>query len=85
MCTNTIIKCLAYHSYVRPIVEYACVVCSPYLKADINRTEMVQHRAARFALNEFSRYASVTRMLNLLEWPTLEQRHNAARILTFYN
>ena len=31
-------------------------------------------KAAGFVYNDFSSYSSVTNMLELLEWPTLEQR-----------
>ena len=41
---------------------------------DIYRIEMVQHCAKRFS--NFNRAASVTAMLNYLNWPTLEQRGN---------
>ena len=33
---------------------------------------MIQRRAACFVLNNYSRFASVTRMLDTLKWPTLE-------------
>ena len=35
---------------------------------------MTQRRAARFAMNNYDKYASVTNMLNCLGWPTLECR-----------
>jgi len=40
---------------------------------------MVQRHAARFVLNKFDRYASVTEMINILGWPTLESRRNTMR------
>ena len=40
---------------------------------------MVQRHAARFALNKFDRCASVTEMMNILGWPTLESRCNTMR------
>ena len=36
--------------------------------------EMVQHRVAKFVVNNFDTYASVSEMINKLQWPTLEQR-----------
>jgi len=33
-------------TYARPILEYASIVCSPYVKTDIAKLEMVQHKAA---------------------------------------
>jgi len=54
--------------YVRPIIEYASVVWSPYTKDDISRLEMVQRKAAHFVYNDFYSYSSVTAMLNKLNW-----------------
>jgi len=81
---STAVKSLAYFTYVQPIVEYASTVWSPHIKADINKLEMIQRRAARFVLNNYSRFASVTRMLDILKWPTLENRRNTAKIIMFY-
>ena len=43
---NKEIKTLAYNSLVRPQVEYASSVWSPYTKENIEKIEMVQRRAA---------------------------------------
>ena len=40
---------------------------------DINRIEIIQLRASRFISKNFNRIASVTAMLNHLNWGTLEQ------------
>ena len=45
---------------------------------------MVQRRAVRFVCNNFNRTASVTAMLNHLNWPTLERRRNQAKLHMFY-
>jgi len=45
---------------------------------------MVQRRAARFVNNNFNRTASVTAMLNQLNWPTLEHRRNQAKLCMLY-
>ena len=44
---------LCYKSLVQPILEYACVVWSPYFKNNINKLEMTQLQAARFAMNNY--------------------------------
>jgi len=68
------IKELAYLTYVRPVLEYACVVWSPFLTSDIHKLEMVQRRAARFVVNNFRRYSSVSNILCTLSWDSLESR-----------
>ncbi len=69
---------------MRPILEYACVVWSPYLKNNTNKLEITQQRAARFSINNYDNYASVTNMLKYLGWPTLEQRCKELRILMLF-
>ena len=66
------------------ILEYACVVWSPHFKNNINKLEMTQWLTARFAMNNYDKYASVTNMLNCLGWPTLEHRRKEQRILMFF-
>ena len=40
----------AYCTYVRPILEYAAIVWSPYTNININKLESVQRRAARYVM-----------------------------------
>ena len=44
----------AFKTVVRPQLEYASTVWSPYTKQDINKIEMVQRRAVRWTLNSYS-------------------------------
>ena len=46
--------------------------------------EKIQRRAARFVCNNYSKYDSVTDMLTLLNWASLEQRRNQAKCIMFY-
>ena len=50
----------------------------------IPRIEMVQCKAARFVLNDFSSYSRVTSMSHKLNWESLEQRRSKAIITMFY-
>ena len=49
------------------------------------KLEMVQRRAARWAMNNFSPTTSITNMLDLLWWETLEYRSSCARLSLFHN
>ena len=69
---------------VRPIVEYANTVWSPYTKRNISLLETVQRRAARFVFRDFSYSSSVTSMLQKLGWPTLEQRRRISKAIMLY-
>ena len=75
---------MAYKTLVRPLVEYSSSVWSPYTKSNIASLEMVQLRAARWTLTEYSPYASVTQMLQSLGWRSLEQRRSDSRLCLFY-
>ena len=44
----------------------------------------MQGRAARFVNSRYSRYASVSDMLDVLGWPPLSQRRQEARLILFY-
>ena len=74
----------AYKSLVRPQVEYAASVWSPWLARDKARIERVQRRAARHVYNTYSRYSSVTAMLQSLDWETLESRRFNMRLCIIY-
>jgi len=60
------VKLKCYSSSVRPILEYASIIWSPYQSTLINKIEAVQHCAARFILNNYEKYNSVTTMLSQL-------------------
>ena len=60
-----------YKSLVRPILEYAVPVWSPYLAKDIHALESVQRRAPRLALNQQKGEMSYEDQCQLLKWPTL--------------
>ena len=62
------IKKQAYLTLVRPHLEYACSAWDPHLQKHINQIEMVQHRAARFITNNYSREpGTATGILKRLE------------------
>ena len=78
------IREMAYKTLVRPLVEYSSSVWSPYTQSNIHKIEMVQRRAARWTLDNYSKQASVIEMLNHLGWRSLEQGRNDSRFCLFY-
>jgi hypothetical protein len=63
-----------YKTLVRPIIEYATPVWSPYLAKDIVALEKVQRRASRLALQQKRGEMPYEERCCLLKWPTLEKR-----------
>jgi len=45
---------------------------------------MVQRKAARFVFNSFARNSSVTALPEKMNWTTLENRRNHAKVTMFY-
>ena len=77
-------KSSLYKSLVRPILEYACTIWAPHCQRDTQRIEAIQRRAARFTMNRYGRYESVTNMLHQLDWPTLYVRRNQQKLMMMY-
>ena len=63
----SITKSNCYKAMVKPILKYTAVIWSPHTQRDINMIERSQRQAARFVMNNFSSYASVTQMLTNLK------------------
>ena len=78
------VKQMAYTTYIRPTVECASPVWDPHTKRNINKSEMVQRRCARYVTCNFDRTSSVTSLLNYLIWPTLEERRHQYRLAVMH-
>ena len=50
---------------------------------DILKLESVQHRSARFGLNDHTRLSSVKNMLQRLGWPTLKRRNSLKSFMLY--
>ena len=76
------IKTTAYTTLVRPLLEHSSSVWDPQTQTLINQIEMVQRRAARFCLNDYtSREAGcVSEMLNQLHLQLLITRRTNRRL-----
>ena len=81
---NVKLKESAYKTYVRPLVEYAASVWDPWQNKYIEKIEMIQHRAVRYILNDFSFTSSVSNMLSKLNLPTLQKRRQISALTMFY-
>ena len=82
--SSTSLKTSAYNTLVCPTLEYACVAWDPYTQHNIDKLEMVQRRAARFALNRYNNTSSVSGMLIQLGWYTLQIRRQALRLCMMF-
>ena len=77
----------SYLHFVQSILDYSCSIWDPYHQTSIHELEMIQHRAAWFVLNKPWRktsYDSITDMLTLLGWPTLQERRQHARLMLLF-
>ena len=77
-------KSALYLTLVKPILEYAVTVWSPHHQSDIHQLKAIQRRAARFVMNCYDRYQSVSHMLCELNWPTLAKRREQLKIIMLY-
>jgi hypothetical protein len=59
-------------------------VWDPHTQANINKVESIQRRAARFVTNNYDPRASVTTLLQDLNWPTLQHRRQLAKLIMMY-
>ena len=70
-----------------PVVDCASTIWDPYHQNQINKLEMIQHRGARYALNQLWRRNvrdSVNSLLSSLKWPTLQHRKESTQVILLY-
>ena len=78
------LKQTACFSLIRSFMAYGATVWDPYQKYNSDKVERVQLPAARFVTSRYSRYSSVSDMLDVLGWTPLSQRRQEARLILFY-
>ena len=81
---NREIFSMLFKSLVRPILDYACPVWSPYLVKDKLAIEKVQRRASRIALGQKLREMSYEERCILLNWNTLQHRREYLPVVECY-
>ena len=69
---------------MKPVLDYAATVWSPYTQKDIDMVEQVQRRAARFIFNNYSSLASISEMLTDLKWATLTHSRKEQKAVMLY-
>ena len=82
--SSSSIKEKSYKAFVRPLLEYASSVWGPYTQKSIDKLEAVQRCAACFVLNRYHNTSSVSRMIDQLRWPSLEQRRKTTYLGIMY-
>ena len=72
-----------YKALVRPHLEYAAQVWSPYMVKDIELLEKVQRFALRICSRNYN--LSYEELLDLYKTPSLQDRRSFLSLCTFYN
>ena len=82
--TTTQIRNKIFTGLVRPTLEYGCIVWDPHQASRIQMLENVQNKGARYAMQDWDRYSSVSQMKSSLGWCTLQERRLVNRLSFFY-
>ncbi|KAL8599837.1 hypothetical protein ACOMHN_038410 [Nucella lapillus] len=80
-----VIQTHCYKGLVRPVLEYASPVWDPYQKYLKKCLELVQRRAARRILHDFSPKSSATALVRKLGLQTLKDRRQIDKAALIYN
>lgn len=70
---------------VRPITENVAAIWDPHQQKCIDCIVMVQRRAAHFVQHNYQSQATITAMLQNLQWSTLKNRRLNNRLAMLYN
>lgn len=78
------VKLIAYLTFVRPKLEYACSVWDPHQSNLSNILESVQNRAARFIYSVYSYHSSVSELKARGHLTNLELRRHISRLCLYH-
>lgn len=76
---NITAKQQAFKMLIRPALEYASTVWDLHHANQVKQLEMIQQRAARFAIGDYRYTSSVDAMIATLDWPLLADRRKDIR------
>ena len=82
-----VVKERAYQFFVCPKLEYSSTIWNPQQVTQKRRIEQIQRNAARFVSNKPFNYQKptyFTSMIQQLNWPTLEARHQSSDLVLMY-
>jgi hypothetical protein len=82
--SNMKVFMLLYKTLVRPILEYAVPMWSPYLVKDVKALESVQRRASRMALNQKRGEMPYDSRCEILKLDTLQKRREYSSLIECY-
>ena len=78
------VKASAYVTYSSlPMMEYAAVAWNRY-QLNIHTFQKSNHRAARWVMNDYSRYSSVSNLKHDLNWQLLQIYCRISKLQVFY-
>ena len=78
------VKSIAYKMLVRPQLEYASEVWSPYTMKCINKFEQIQRSSCRFIFHEYRRDNDTSLLINRLNLDSLYTRRLIQQATMFY-
>ena len=82
--SNTVVFAKLYKALVRPILQYASPVWSPYQVKEVKALEGIQRRASRLALQQKRGEMLYEQRCKLLKWDTLEKRRAHLSLVECY-
>ena len=84
-CCPRHVKSNCFKTLLRPVLEYAASIWSPFTHYDITRLERVQRRAAcSFCYERLLQVQQCSAMITALNWLTLEQSRNYLKLVMLY-
>ena len=78
------VKSIAYKMLVRPQLEYASEVWSPYTMKCIKKIEQIQRNSYRFIFHEYRRDTDTSLLINRLNLDSLHARRLIQQATMFY-